>query len=257
MTCERYQLWMTDAATGGLSAPQQTEFELHICECTRCREDYGRVRALLQEIDRGIVSRCDAAPSVEFLARVRRRITAESAPAKVIWSPWTPAAACAAVLVIASAIWMTWPRGAKPHGVASTKSGDTSLATASHVAPDASGTGSEVVHTNPAPSVAAVRRIAARSSRRVERQPNALQVIVPPGQVKALMQLVAALQSGKIDGAKLLSEQQGADQPIDIKPLVIPLLDNTSQAQDRSSASDGQGAIREFVSGKSAQGLLP
>lgn len=249
MTCERYQLWMTDAATGGLSAPQQTELDSHIYECTRCREDYGRVQTLLQEIDRGIVSRCDAAPSVDFLARVRRMIAAEGAPTKAIWAQWLPAAACAAVLLISSAIWMTWPRGAKPPA--------RSLATANHAAPNTFGAGSEGVHANPALAVSAVRRNAARSSRRVERQSNALQVIVPPGQVKALMQLVAALQSGKIDGAKLLSEQQGADQPIDIKPLVIPLLENIAQAQGRSTAPDGQGPRRDFVSGESAQGFLP
>ncbi|HEV2490442.1 MAG TPA: hypothetical protein VGT03_11580 [Candidatus Acidoferrales bacterium] len=72
-----------------------------------------------------------------------------------------------------------------------------------------------------------------------------------------MMELAALLRNGKLDGAKLMAELQQANEPIEIKPLVIPLLDSTVQAQVKDSAPDGQATKREFVSGESAQGLLP
>lgn len=257
MNCKRYKAWMADAATDGLLSRRRAEFEAHVGVCSACREEFARVGALVEAIDRGVAAQASIEPSPDFVARVRQRIAAEAAPTKMIWARWQPAAACAAVIFVAAAIWIIWPRAVMLHEVVSTKPPAASLAAANHAAPNTSGAGRGAIRPNPSPAAAAMRRVAVRSPRRIERQLETPRVIVPPGQEKALLQFAAALQSGKLDGAKLIAAQQEADQPIEIKPLVIPLLDSTAQEQDKIGAPDGQGSKRDFVRGESTQGLLP
>ena len=257
MNCKKYKMWMSDAATDGLSVRQRNEFEAHVRDCSHCREELARAHTLLEAIDRGVMAQASVEPSVEFLPRLRQRLATERAPGTAVW-PWrVPAAACAAVMVISLAIWMTWPGSVKPGQVASTNPATKSFAAANHATPNPKSVGAEPLHASRAPVIAAVRRAVAHDRHRIERRSEVAPVIIPPGEGKAVLQFAAALQSGKIDGAKLLSEQRETDQPIEIKPIVIPLLDNTAQTQDKRSAPDGQGTRRDFAGGELAQGLLP
>lgn len=257
MNCKKYKTWMSDAATEGLSARQRSEFDVHIRDCSGCREELARAQALVELIDRGVMAQASVEPSVEFLPRLRQRLSAKDAPGKAIWTWRAPAVACAAVVVIALAIWMTWPGSVKPGQGASTNPATKSFAAANHATPNTNSVGAEPLRASRAPVIAAVRRAVAHDRLRIERRPEVAPVIIPPGEGKAVLQFAAALQSGKIDGAKLLSEQRETDQPIEIKPIVIPLLDNTAQTQDKRSAPDGQGTRRDFAGGELAQGLLP
>ena len=63
--------------------------------------------------------------------------------------------------------------------------------------------------------------------------PEVPEVIVPPGQLAAVMQLAADIRSGRIDGKQFLAEQAEAQKnmqqpidiaPIEIKPIEIPPL---------------------------------
>jgi|SRR5690348_7011357 len=255
MTCERYQLWMTDAATEGLPTRRRAEFQMHIDVCSVCREEFVRLQALLKTIDGSIMNQCFYQPSPDLIPQVRRRIAAEPARAHSNRTWFAPAVSWAMVVIIVTAVWLVWPRGFKPARNAKTESASVIPIVANHSSP------------NPARSVktvsketATIRPVRSAATRKIEQRKSeegAPEVIIPPGEADAVLQLAALLRSGKLDGTKLLSEQREADQPIEIKPILIPLLENTSQAQDKSTASDGQGPRRDFVSGESAQGFLP
>lgn len=253
MTCERYQLWMTDAATGGLSAPQQTELDSHIYECTRCREDYGRVQRLLQEIDRGIVSRCDAAPSVEFLARVRRQIALAHKPTQSDRTWWVPAAACVTVFALAIVLWLRWPDHSNPNRISISAPMSNSSVAAVQPVRKASDTSTVVLVAKAAAASRAGRLPAIPGHLRSARGPE---VLAPPGEAQAVLQYVATLRSGKIDGAKLMSDLKAAGQPIEIKPLDIAPLD--SSVEDKNSPGpDSDGTRRDLLSGALIQSLVP
>lgn len=254
MSCYRFRDWMSDAATDGLSVRQRAEFDSHVGGCSACREEFARVRALVKAIDRGVMTQAAAEPSPEFLAGMRRKIAAEASPSLGNWTRWAPAAACATAIVLATAVWILWPQVERQGQVIRNVPGSNSPTVTSQTAPNRG----SVVAVAPAPEhrsdFVSMRRVAAHNPRRFEREPE---VLVPPGEAESVMELAALLRNGKLDGAKLMAELQQANEPIEIKPLVIPLLDSTVQAQVKDSAPDGQATKREFVSGESAQGLLP
>ena len=255
MNCKKYNMWMSDAATDVLSARQRSEFETHIRDCSRCREELARAHALLETIDRGVMAQVSVEPYPEFMARLRQRLSTEGAPRTAIWNRRVPVAACAAVVIIAAAMWMMWPGRVKRAPVASTDPATKSFVAANHSTPNANSVGAEPLRANRAPVTAAVRRVVAHDRRRFEREPDVAQVIIPPGEGEAVLQFAAALQSGKIDGAKLLAAQKEAEKPIVIKPLVIPPLGNTAQEDKASSGPGSSGTEDELVSGVPTQGF--
>ncbi|HLJ40659.1 MAG TPA: hypothetical protein VKT50_04150, partial [Candidatus Acidoferrales bacterium] len=88
---------------------------------------------------------------------------------------------------------------------------------------------------------ALARPVRKPNARRIERQPSATEVIVEPGQMAAVMQFAQELNSGQIDGAKLLADLKAADQPLKIEPLETPEL-----AGDKSSGAS-EGGSKNFV----------
>lgn len=75
------------------------------------------------------------------------------------------------------------------------------------------------------PALVVARR---KASRRMRRQAKEPEIIVEPGQMQALMQFVADVQKGKIDGAKIMDEIKASQKPIEIKPLTITPLDTSA-----------------------------
>lgn len=85
------------------------------------------------------------------------------------------------------------------------------------------------------PASRASDRHAAGPSSAVARRnsPTEPEVLVPPGQLDAVMQLATDISSGRIDGKRFIAEQAEAQKnmqepldiaPIEIKPIEIPLL---------------------------------
>lgn len=257
MNCQKCMRSMSDAATEGLSEQVRAEFEAHVQKCSSCREEFERVNALVGAIDRGVVERAAIEPSAELATRVRRRIASEAAPSKWNWASWVPAVVCAATVVIAAAIFFPWPRGAKPSQVAKTTLATDSAAPASHeVQQRASGNG-EAISASARPPGGFVARAQADKQHRMKHELTEPQVIVPAGEAETVFQLVAALQSGKLDGAKLVADLKSASQPIEIKPLVIEPLETTAQADDKGSGPGSDGKQKDFVSGEPTRGLVP
>jgi hypothetical protein len=60
--------------------------------------------------------------------------------------------------------------------------------------------------------------------------------------MEAVMRFAQELNSGQIDGAKLLADLKAADQPLEIKPLKTPEL-----AGDKASGTSEDGSEKNFV----------
>ena len=255
MNCELCKARMSDAAMDLLSMPERAEFAGHIQACGGCGREFGRVQALLQTIDSSVMTQAAAEPSPDFIRQVRIRIAAESAPAHPRWGWWAPAAACATVVIIAIAMWLVWPRDLKPGRVVKTGPASVSSMAGNHSAPSsASGVAStprEIEAIRPA------RPAAMRRRGRTKHEQNGPEVIIPPGETRALLQLADVLQSGKLDGGKLLADLNRTDQLIEIKPLVIPPLEPSPQADDAGSGPGGNGERKNVVSRVLTQEIAP
>lgn len=243
MSCERYRSWMTDAAADGLPKSRRTELENHARECTACRQEFQRVRTLMEAINLGATAQAAAEPSPRFLEQVRQRIRDEASLAPWWNARWVPALACGAVLFVAASLWTLWPRTGARHEL---------TASSAHPSP-VQAVRPAAVETTAKPKimperhglmVALARPARKLNARRIDRQPpmpEVPEVIVEPGQMEAVMRFAQALNSGQIDGAKLLADLKAADQPLEIKPLETPEL-----AGDKSNGAS-EGGSKNFV----------
>lgn len=255
MNCELCKMRMSDAAMDSLSMPQRAEFACHIQACGSCRMEFGRVQALLQTIDSSVMTQAAAEPSSDFIRQVRIRIAAESAPVHSRWRLWAPAAACATVVIIATAMWLVWPEGLKPDRALKTAAVNVSSIAVNHSAPS-SASGVASIPKKIA-AIRSARPAAMRRRGRIKREQGAPEVVIPPGEAEAVLQLAAVLRSGKLDGAKLIAERKEAEKPIEIKPLVIPPLESTARDDKAGSLPSGTGTEEDFISDEPTPKLEP
>ncbi|MHB8486216.1 MAG: zf-HC2 domain-containing protein [Candidatus Acidiferrales bacterium] len=250
MNCERYRGWMTDAAADELPGNRRAELENHARECAVCRQELQRVRTLMEAINLGVTAQTAAEPSPRLMEQARQRIRDE-APVAPWWNArWVPAVACAAVLIVAASVWTLWPRTAIRHELTAS-SALPSPVQAVRPAAAAAAAKPKITPERRGSMVALARPARKLNARRVERQsraPEVPEVIVEPGQMKAVMQFAQMLNSGQIDGAKLLADLKAADQPLKIKPLEMPEL-----AGDKSSGTSEGGSEKNFVDSRESR----
>lgn len=249
MNCERYRGWMTDAAADELAENRRTELENHARECAACRQEFQRVRTLMEAVDLAVTAQSAVEPSPRLMEQVRQRVRDE-APVVPWWNArWVPAVACAAVLIVAASVWTFWPRTGARHEltassvVSSPAQAIRPAAAATTAKPKitAQGRGSMVT------SMVALARPARKlNARRIERQSHVPEVLVPPGQMEAVMQFAQALNRRQIDGMKLLADLKAADQPLEVQPLEIKPLETPELAGDKSSGAS-EGGSKNFV----------
>lgn len=228
MNCERYRSWMTDAAADELPENCRRELENHARECAACRQEFQRVRTLFAAIDLGVTAQSAAEPSPRFMEQVRQRVRDEAPVASWWKARWVPALACASALIVAASVWTLWPRTGAQHELTASSAPPSPVQA---VRPAAVVTPKPKITPERHGSVVALARPARRlNARRIARRPAAPEipevpeVIVEPGQMEAVMRFAQALNSGQIDGAKLLADLKAADQPLKIKPLETPEL---------------------------------
>jgi len=239
-----------DAATGSLSATDRAAFDAHLGGCAACAKEFRRVQMLAQAIDHSMSASLAVEPSPQLIANVRWQTSAEPHRA-IIWkqrSMWlTAAGVCAAlallVLTVRSAHKFNFPT--QSHTAALIHSPSPAKST---VQPRLNAAVESATAAQPRKlALAPVHRLSASG---VHRKSAGLEVIVQPGQMQAILRLVAATQSGQIDGAKLLTEQKKAAEPLEIKPLVIAPLkvaaldDGTAPASGKDESGD-----KDFVTG--------
>jgi hypothetical protein len=226
MSCEKYSGWMTDAALGELRAEREPELLAHAMECDACREALNHAREVRQFIDRGVESLVAGEPTPQFATNLRRRIAQESEPLRSPWAGWAPVVAGALALAVVLAIIVA----RRPVHNESNPSVPSAVNTIS-VPPEA------VTASAANPQNARQTAGADESERRVRARtptPALPETIVPKGQFAAVVQLSAAINSGRIDGNQLLAAQQEyekplAVKPIEIAPMEIPALDAATE----------------------------
>ncbi len=249
--CAQFRECMADAA---LSGSLQADFDAHLCECAACREDFHRLQTLLQAINDGLSASVAAEPSPQLIADVRQRIAEYQyhAPAWRRQRAWlTAVSACAALAILLFAARtlhkfnQSLPNDA-PSPIAASSTPSRATAPLNHGPAVESATSAPP--RKPAPLFA--RHTSPRALHRAAPEPE---IIVEPGQMQAVLEFAAALQSGQIDGVKLLADQKQAAEPLEIKPLVIAPLKIAALADDAAPPASGGGESgdKNFVAGRS------
>ncbi|HLW81904.1 MAG TPA: zf-HC2 domain-containing protein [Candidatus Acidoferrales bacterium] len=225
--CARVRDWIVDAAAGSLAEGRRSDFDTHVSGCAACREEFQRAQALLRAIDEGVRARVAAEPSPQLAANIRQMI-AEQEQRVPIWSrrnAWpTAASACAALAIFLFAAMTLHRSSSRPIAGHTRKPVVTSSTPNSAVTvPKRNAAIESPTHAQPRkPELVAARRKLPRSIRR--HRAAEPEVIVQPGQMQAVLQFVAEVQKGKINGATIVAEIKASEKPLEIKPLVIPPL---------------------------------
>lgn len=223
MVCERYQSWITDAALGALAPGRAAEFSVHVRECAACHAELNRVQALLAAIDSGAAASMAAEPSPAMVARVRQRIAEEAAAPRWRITSWVPVAAGALALLLAIGVWVTRRQPANGHGVAPSDVAGNSSKSVPAAAPR---------HRTEVTSAANPAVVAPAHSRRprasvgapptVSREPE---ILVPAEEWRSVVDLYAAMQSGRVDGTVLVAAAKNLDKPVTLDKLKIAPLE--------------------------------
>jgi negative regulator of sigma E activity len=250
--CARVRDWIVDAAAGSLAERRRDEFGTHISGCAACREEFQRAQMLLRAIDESVRASVAAEPSPQLAANVRQMMAAQKQRAP-IWSrrnAWlTGAGACAALAVFLFAV-MTLHRFDRPvPGHTRSPAVASSMPNSGATAPKRN---AAVESATPAqsrkPELVAARRKSPHSIRR--RGAAEPEIIVQPGQMQAVLQFVAEVQKGKINGAEIEAEIKASEKPLEIKPLVIPPL-KTPPIGDTAEGAAASDRDQNLTSGQS------
>ncbi|MGC1106123.1 MAG: hypothetical protein WA876_06260 [Candidatus Acidiferrales bacterium] len=250
-TCAQFRECMADAA---LSGSFHTDLEAHVRDCAACREEFRRVQTLLQAINDGVSASVAAEPSSQLLANVRQRIASQQHRAPAWWSrsAWlTAAGACVALAIFLFAARTLHKFNRPLRDYAPSPIAASSTPGHSAASPNRGPTVESATSAPPRKSALVVVR---HSSLRTLHCPaSEPEIIVDPGQMQAILRFAAALQSGKIDGAKLLADQKQAAEPLEIKPLTIAPLKIAALTDDVAPPASGSGESgdKNFVAGRS------
>ena len=224
MDCQQYQDALSAAALGAESGADAQAFRLHLEICEGCRREFARRREFLATLDLQLQAQLEAVPSLDFNARLRRRVASESecAPRPVLsWLPLLAGAAALAALLAFlhyRGVFSPHPRDANLVHIASAPGAQTSQAAA------ADHPSVPVYANSPAASSASVtpflHPVAATPS-----TPPALKVRINRQELYATVRFSQALADGRIDATALLSAAKSADESAGAKPLEIPLIE--------------------------------
>jgi len=223
MACERFEKTLIEEA---ISPGGDVELASHLANCPDCREELALQRELQERITAGVGAMVADGPSPVLLARVRHLIASERAPRAFPWLQWATAGLAIATCAV---LWYAF----RPQAQVRTPQVQTvnapgqiqpSTQQVPVLAAPAAKQPNNVAHqlavshgpNGKIPAVAVAKNISAQAP----------EVIVPPGQREAVLRLVNALQSGRVDAASLLKPVQSGEvallniAPIEVKPLV-------------------------------------
>ena len=236
MACEGFEKSLIEEAL----ASTDPALLAHLARCADCRAELAAQRELQERITAGIVAMVGDEPSPALLMRVRARIAEGTAPRFMSWMQW----AAAGVAVAALAAFAMWFAGRHATGlqapevksvqalknssspaqkpaqaasaqqpVQTTANGNGAQAPARHASHAKRMEHASVIVKGTQPAIA----VAAAAPRG--------EIIVPAGQREAVLRLVDALRTGRVDAASLLRTSQPNDSaplaiaPIEVKPV--------------------------------------
>ena len=243
MACAEYKERLIEAALDPESdAAHEMQFVRHVETCAACRSELDRQRALFEQIEDGVAALVGVQAPAAIAARVRQEIATERAPLFVFrnWAWFGAAAVATAAIVFAIALRPhqapSGPREATaPATAAASTQQPTSVQnTVEPSLPRANRSKTFVVRASAtAPKPELVESVVAATI-----GPPHVQVIVPAGQREAVLRLVAALQTGRVDAASLIKSPESGEPaelkivPLEIKPLVSDENDAGSTTPD-------------------------
>jgi hypothetical protein len=230
MACEGFEIRLIEKAL----ADTDPALTAHLAQCADCRAELAAQTALQQRITNGISAMVADEPSPALLTRVRAEIGSMEAPRSAKWMQW----AFAGVTVSAFAVVAMWMIG-RPSGRINSSENlvgqAASSAPVSAVAASAQVTSHENLQLKKTitrehrltrsvarqndfiiPAVAKVSQSAMTSAA----NNSSSEIIVPAGQREAVLRLVNALRTGRVDAASLIrTTQPGEVAPLAIAPL--------------------------------------
>jgi hypothetical protein len=244
MACEGFEKRLIEKAL----AETDPALTAHLAKCADCREEFAAQRELQERITNGIAAMVVDEPSPALLTRVRARIDEPDSPRSINWVQWVATGAAVAAFA-AVAVWMIGrptSRLSVPANVPSQSAKNSSAPPAVVAQP--------VDSERPAPANLTVVR-EHRPMRRVPHpvspviapvtvemsQPNVAlaanhppaEIIVPAGQREAVLRLVNALRTGRVDAASLIrATQPGEVAPLAITPLEVKPLNGGGGSED-------------------------
>ncbi len=212
MNCECFKTRLADFALGA----EDPEFGAHLNGCANCRAARDAQRALLASIDRGLASMTAGEPSGDFAAHVRQRIAQEGVTTRPWFAGRLPVTATALAFVVLVGVLAIGPPPRPPQTAVVTPPAPADKS--SDAAP------LEAARTEPPRSVA-IRRPPRAPKPAENREPE---VLVPRGEMAAVMRLYDANWNGKVDGASLVAETRSVTdslKPLAVAELKIPALE--------------------------------
>jgi len=208
--------WTTDAALGQLSPAQEAELLAHVGECDACREAYRHAREVAAAVDRGLETLVSGDLSPYFAARFRARVAAERITPRSNWMLWAPVAA--SVLAAGALLLIVMIRSPQQQ----TPSAD--LVEAPTIPSNHLGA-TESLHA-PVPARVFLQGtvLATPHHAKGSRAFNS-EILVPPGQLAAAIQLRDAVYRGHVDGEQLAAAETQIAKPLEVQPIEIAPLD--------------------------------
>lgn len=238
--CKKYVGRIDDAALGGLDPSHERELLSHTGECDACREAYQRARELAALVDRGVESLVAGEPSPHFTSRLRARIADERPDARFTWPTWKRLTAGLATAATVAALWVFLALSHTKLPSRSTRpvpniASAVPIEVPTPAKPTTKAAEPDRPYATETPRHSGTRLLAQqrRHNIRPTQSPGEPEVLVPPGQLAAVMQLVSDIRAGRIDGKQFVAEQTEEQkemqkpieiQPIEIKPIEIPPL---------------------------------
>jgi hypothetical protein len=216
MDCRRLEDELSDLALGESPTAEQRD---HLVRCSACGARLEQRRQSVARVDDLLSEALRVEPSPALMARVRSRLAAP--PMRRAARLWVPALVTALVLCVAGL------------AVVNRKPSEPSAQPTVATAPRPVVTVLDRRLQTSAPEGPARERTA-RSSRAHVVERNAPQILVRPGQTRALARLVRAINRQAQAPGYVLVEPPGQDQVteespgVDIRPLVVPPLQSAS-----------------------------
>lgn len=221
MACDRFVQRLRDAAAGADLDPHTAA---HLAVCPRCQSALARERRVLAEVERALDGLTAAAPSPDFVPRVRASIDDAPMPLVAAWvRPALASLAIAALVTIAVFV----ARGSR------VSTPGAAIGVPLLAARQFPGRGDLV----PAPIVVSIRAAHATDRRARGERPiaRAAEVLVPERERLAMGRLVASLRAGRMEIVSALMRLPSATtplpvpadltpSPITIQPVVVPAV---------------------------------
>jgi len=222
MACEKYSKLIADEALCGVGPKRGVDLRAHLAQCVSCREEFDHVTGIAAIVDGGVEMLVAGEPSPQFANRLRARVANEPGPTQLDWRAWIPVGGGAFVLALLLVSVMI--RTSRPNNQ-----------TASHLVQVPASPDVVVSGDAKRPPNEVNRAFSGLEYRPV--RANQPEVLVPPGQLAAVMRFANVMNEGRVDGEQIVIAQQRSGQPlkidtIQILPLSIPQLDNGSDTSE-------------------------